>query len=218
MQARDPGDLHARGQLELVAGDGGPTTMPTSRVSTPCSARALLERAAPFLDERAIDLLVFRPVEHLRRRQLPEHRLRDRADGHGQLLDLGGYVVGGGDVQHRLEVVAQIQLGFGVGLGVDDGVELIGVDGEELVVLTGHEDLQPGVDVRISEVDDAGLLPATAGLRVVVGLTIEEHRPIDIGVGGLPTSNKESTPRRNTPCTGFTCGPYGPRRCATTRR
>ena len=55
--------------------------MPTRRVSTPCSARARLEGAAPLLDGLAVDLLGLGAVQQLGRRQLPGRALGGRDRG-----------------------------------------------------------------------------------------------------------------------------------------
>ncbi len=73
-------------------------------------------------------------------------------------------------MDHRLEVVAEVELDVvvGVGRGIDDGVELLGVDVEQRgVVLTGHEHLE-AVVVHVT----LGSVPAAVGRERSVGLAV----------------------------------------------
>ena len=134
-------------------------------------------------------------------------RLGGRGDGHGQLLDLVGHVGRGGHVEHRLEVVAEVELDVvvaGVSGGIDDGVELVGVDVEQGgVVLTGHEHLEAGGVGVVLHRRRPGP-PVTSSSSASTSYT-------PVGAGALrPSTKRESRPRRARPCTGLTVSAVRP--------
>ena len=122
MEARHPGDLDARRELELVTGDRRPDHhADESRLDAVRGERGL-EHAARLLDEALIDLLRRAASEEVQRRQLPRSPARRGAERDLELLD-------------------DLGLGFGL-VFVDRDVELVrGVGLDFLVVLVGRGDV-----------------------------------------------------------------------------
>ena len=94
MQAGDPGDLHARAELELVAGDGRADDHADEPGLDAVLGQRALEGAALLLDELTIDLLGLAAIEQLAARQLPRRPLGRGAEIDRELLGLARLVVG----------------------------------------------------------------------------------------------------------------------------
>ena len=92
-EAGDPVDLHARAELELVAGDGRADGGADEAGLHAVGGEGQLEGAAELLDHALVDLLVGAALQQRQRRQLPLARLGGRAEVDGQLV--------GVDLRHR---------------------------------------------------------------------------------------------------------------------
>ena len=114
VEARDAGDLHSGGELELVPGDRRANGHPDEPRLDAVGGERRLEHPAGLLDQPLVDLLGGAPCEQVERRQLPRSLCRRRTERDLELLDdelfVLAVVVGVLVVERDIELVLGVLL------------------------------------------------------------------------------------------------------------